>query len=173
LSGLAREKLFHHILRTLRYSELTLPFRSETEPRYIARVFVPAVRDLLSEFRELRVEGEGVARARSARFLGLPFYPDLSIMLESERLVAFEAKYILASPGAAQNAVACALGQSLIYRMEGYRFTGAILLVYSQVASKELLDSLQHASRLGIDLVVRLIRRGGLAPHPIEVADDS
>ena len=109
---------------------------------------MPYVLKILERVKDVRVEGEGVRRARAARFMGYSFYPDISIMYDTRRLIAYEAKYLKNDFMGVQASVASAMGQASIYEVNGYYRAGLIFVSYLNIDGKELVASITQADQL-------------------------
>lgn len=158
------DDLFFKICETLRESPFASPADLEIEPKFVAREIIPRLKDVLKPISILRIEGEGVRRARASRLFGCSFYPDISVMQGSDRLIAFEAKYIPREPASAQGNIASAIGQAEIYRLNGYRRSGIILISDRRISSTEL-EQTRILCRLDNRCVIyRRITQNGLQP---------
>lgn len=156
------------VVDRLRLAPLEAPQPHESEPAYTARCLQVLVREELERLgiHGLIYAGAGGGPVRPVYLLGLRFYPDLTVLLHGERLIALEVKYL--RRGQRQNSLATALGQASLYRLAGYR---RVAMFVVDVENRIEADELDNATELlrqtsFVDLIVR--RRTGsiLLPHP-------
>ena len=98
--------------------ESPLPKRliAERETQYVARAIRPIVSSALKKYPALVCHGEGGLRAHEVSYAGFTFVPDISVSHLQQRILAIEAKFLVAG----QDSVTEALGQASIYAFAGY-----------------------------------------------------
>lgn len=101
----------------------------ERETAYTARALVPLITKELESLgvTGLLVSGDGGAPQRPVRFLGFRFFPDIAVKYLHQDVWALEVKFVRGP--LAQQAIATALGQAMIYRTDkGYPHSCVLLL---------------------------------------------
>jgi hypothetical protein len=96
----------------------------ERETQYVARVIRPIVSSALQKYPALVCHGEGGLRAHEVSYAGFTFVPDVSVSHFQQRILAIEAKFLVAG----QDSVSEALGQASIYAFAGYLCSIALVL---------------------------------------------
>lgn len=115
-----------------------LPFRDEKETTYTQRVILPFISDWVKELNEkdLHVRGDGGLNPLPIVWDEISLYPDVTIMVFHDRLLAIEVKFIRTEdPG---GSLTKAIGQTLMYEKAG--FANAIAIMFD---SRRLEDSSQ------------------------------
>lgn len=100
----------------------------DDEVRLTSLKLLPALKVFVDRLghRSLHVRGDGAQKANPALLGGLFFYPDLAVVEFERKHLALEVKVLRAAD---QNeALAKALGQTLIYGQCGYATSGTVLI---------------------------------------------
>lgn len=96
---------------------------TETEPKFTANVLLPWLRLKVESVNKagLYVRGDGGPVIKPVVWEGVPFLPDLSIVMGDDKYVAFEVKLLRdQDPG---GSLSKAVGQTLLYSKLGYSYS--------------------------------------------------
>jgi hypothetical protein len=165
--------LIEVVLEALRVEALTVPAASDGETSYTKRLLIPLVDSVLAglEFPGLARRGSEAGQLRSAHLLGHPFYPDIMIDWRSEPILAIEVKFLRVAQR--QNAIATAVGQSLIYLR---RYPSSFVMLLDSRAATSHDEIRDAAAWIGSWPATQLIFRqrsllapSMLAPHPEQI----
>lgn len=126
LSAKALDNLTNLILEALGSATFPLPKLAETEPQYVATNLLSVVRSVTQRFPLITCDGQGTQQPRPVSYLGLQFFPDITVMRYQEKLLAIEVKY-LREPSL-QSSVCTAIGQALVYQHAGYARSAVCLV---------------------------------------------
>lgn len=157
LSDLAVSKIFSLVLGEFDSNVLPAPRRGETEPQYVARCMLPIARNCLRLYRDLACDGQGGQQVSPVSYLGLKFFPDLTVKRFGQKILAIEVKY-LRRPNL-QASVSTAVGQALIYQHAGYA-KSAVFLV--SVDSKSMAGWRSSEISTGTNIPVRVLESNEL-----------
>lgn len=98
------------------------------EKKFTADYLLPWLRGKVAELAKpgLYVRGDGGPTVHPVVWSNIAFYPDLAIVSDEEKLVAFEVKLIReVDPG---SSLSKAIGQSILYSSFGYKVSRAIVV---------------------------------------------
>lgn len=115
-----------------------LPLQDEKETNYTQRVVLPFILDWVKKLNEqdLHVRGDGGLNPLPIVWDEISLYPDVTVMVFHNRLLAIEVKFIRnEDPG---GSLTKAIGQTLMYEKAG--FANAIAIMFD---SRRLVDSNQ------------------------------
>lgn len=109
--------------------ELQPPLTSalETEPKFTANELLPWLRTNVEGLNKsgLYVRGDGGPVIKPVVWEGVPFLPDLSIVMGDHRYISFEVKLLRdQDPG---GSLSKALGQTLLYSKLGYSYSFGLI----------------------------------------------
>jgi hypothetical protein len=146
LSAGATVKLFALINEQLRSAALPTPVKGEDEETYTDRHVLPIVQEVvrLTKVRGLLVGGHHTGINRPVRYLSLDFHPDVLVIHDGERLIAYEVKFL--AGGDRSGAFSKAIGQATIYGMHGFEASAALLLDVAGRLSPSHIARLVHGT---------------------------
>lgn len=130
--------LYSKTRETLSKHVWPLPLQDEKETTYTQRVILPFISDWVKELNEkdLHVRGDGGLNPLPIVWDEISLYPDVTIMIFHDRLLAIEVKFIRKEdPG---GSLTKAIGQTLMYEKAG--FANSIAIMFD---SRRLEDSNQ------------------------------
>jgi hypothetical protein len=147
-------KLFAIINEELRSAALPTPESGEDEETFTDRHVLPIVQTVVqrTSVRGLLVGGHHTGINRPVRYLSLDFHPDVLVIHDGERCIAYEVKFL--AGGDRSGAFSKAIGQATIYGMHGYEASAALLLDVAGRLTPSHITHLGHgsagASRFGV-----------------------
>lgn len=120
ISDIQLVRLEQLVISDIESATFPRPIDEEKEEEFTKRVFLPhlqsSVEAIGAKFLFLRSDG-GVSPL-ATYWQGMAFYPDATITAFSDKLIAFEIKFLRAGdPG---GSLSKAIGQSILYKMGGF-----------------------------------------------------
>lgn len=110
-------------------AELAIPreVANKAERIFTCEQLLPWLQGKVQELRkpELYVRGDGGPAVQSLYWQGFGFYPDLSLVMNLQKLVAFEVKFI--RDGNSSNPLTKAIGQAFMYSNLGFVSSHALV----------------------------------------------
>ena len=96
------------------------PIENEMENAYTARVLYPLVRNWVGTLNKsgLYCRGNGGPSVQPIVVHGLEFYPDIEIVMDSQKVLSIEVKFIRDQDS--NSSITKGLGQGLLYQLHGY-----------------------------------------------------
>lgn len=96
---------------------------AETEPKFTAQVLLPWLKRHVDSLKKngLYIRGDGGPIIKPVIWEGVPFLPDLAIVMGEEKYISFEVKLLRdQDPG---GSLAKAVGQTVLYSRFGYHYS--------------------------------------------------
>jgi hypothetical protein len=131
------EKLAVHVDTWLNDLHPPLATTAETEPKFTASALLPWLQSRVEILNKggLYVRGDGGPVIKPVIWEGVPFLPDLSVVMGDDKYVAFEVKLLRdQDPG---GSLSKAIGQTLLYSKLGYSYSFGLIFDCRSNANKD------------------------------------